>query len=412
MPRLLFISPQCLIPADAGGKIRSSDLLKGMKGRHFELGLVMPQPASGPALAAPARAELCDQFWSWPQRKTPPLAQRLLGLFSPTPLSVQLDDFGPTHAAVALSIAEFKPDLVIYDFVHADILRQPRYQHPSVCLTHNVEAEIFARHARKAERWTERLVWKIEAQKMRRFEQRALARHDTVVAISERDAEQFKTAYGIANTVSIPTGVDLDFFARLAPRSPAGVANQLVFVGAMDWRANLDGMSHFLEATWPLIRAARPDAALTIVGKHPPGWFKELAERAGGVKLTGWVEDVRPWVAQADIFIVPLRVGGGTRLKIYEAFSMGRAVVSTTLGAEGLAGVDGEHFLCADEPNDFAARVLSLMGDPALRGRIENQARQLVENKFGHREVARVFESICIETLQRSQAPSAAAIAL
>ena len=400
MPRLLFISPLCLIPADAGGKIRSSDLLKGMRGRHFDIGLVMPQPAAGPPLEPAAKAELCDQFWSWPQRLAPPLSIRLLGLLSSLPMSVQLDDYGPAHAAVARSIAKFKPNIVVYDFVHADVLRKPQHRQPAICLTHNVEAEICERHALKAKKLGERLVWRIEARKMRNFERRALERYDTVVAISERDGQRFSARYGLQRVRPIPTGVDLDFFARMPPRSPEGIAHQIVFVGAMDWRANLEGMSHFLAVVWPQIRARQPRAELTIVGKHPPDAFKALAASAGGVTLTGWVEDVRPWVAKADIFIVPLRVGGGTRLKIYEAFSMGIAVVSTTLGAEGLAGVHGQHFLCADEPADFAARVLDLMADAVLRQRITGSARSLVESQFGHHAVAQVFENICIETMQ------------
>ena len=409
MPRLLFISPQCLIPADAGGKIRSSDLLKGMKGRHFELGLVMPQPSNAPSNEAAALAELCDRYWSWPQRRTPALPARLLGLLQALPLSVQLDDFGPAHQAVARSLMQFKPDIVVYDFVHAHVLRPADSKQPAICLTHNVEAEIFDRHARKAKRWAERLVWQIETRKMRAFEGAALPRYDSVVAISERDAAQFKSKYAVERVFPIPTGVDLDFFGQLPPRSTDAVADRLVFVGAMDWRANLDGMSHFLAQVWPLIRAKRPGAQLTIVGKHPPDWFRQLAGHAGGVTLTGWVEDVRPYVAQADIFVVPLRVGGGTRLKIYEAFSMGRAVVSTQLGAEGLAGIAHQHFMCADEPADFAARVLELMHDQPLRQRMVGTARQLVEDQFGHRMVAQVFESICIDTLQRSL--SAAALA-
>jgi glycosyltransferase involved in cell wall biosynthesis len=406
MPRLLFISPQCLIPADAGGKIRSSDLLKGMRGRHFELGLVMPQPGNAPPLGGPAHETgLCDRFWSWPQRVTPSLPRRLLGLLGPLPLSVQLDDHPPAHAAIAQAIAEFQPDLVIYDFVHADVFRRPAHRQPAICLTHNVEAEIFARHARKAARLSERLVWTIETRKMRRFERSALNGYDAVVAISERDAEQFRQDYGVRQVASIPTGVDLDFFARLPTRAGGDEAgNRLVFVGAMDWRANLDGLTHFLEQVWPMIRRQRPDAELTIVGKHPPDSFRALAARAGNVSLTGWVEDVRPYVADADIFIVPLRVGGGTRLKIYEAFSMGRAVVSTTLGAEGLAGEHRTHFLRADEATDFAAGVVELMNDAALRQRIVANARQLVEARFGHHEVARVFESICIETLAAAPA--------
>ena len=158
-----------------------------------------------------------------------------------------------------------------------------------------------------------------------------------------------------------------------------------------------------------MARAKRPNAQLTIVGKHPPDWFRALATKAGGVALTGWVEDVRPFVAEADIFIVPLRVGGGTRLKIYEAFSMGRAVVSTTLGAAGLAGVDGQHCLRADEPADFANRVLDLIGDATLRHRIVHDAHALVEAQFGHRQVAKVFETICIATLARSCETAASA---
>jgi glycosyltransferase involved in cell wall biosynthesis len=175
----------------------------------------------------------------------------------------------------------------------------------------------------------------------------------------------------------------------------------------MDWDANIDGIRFFLSEVWPRVQAARPEARFTIVGRHPPAALVEQARALRGVTFTGLVPDVRPFVRDAHVFVIPLRVGGGTRIKAFEAMAMGCPVVSTAIGIEGLDVRPDEHFLLADSAADQATAVLRLLGDDALRGALSQRARQRVEDQFGHRVAAGVFEQICLRAMQAHR-PAAA----
>jgi glycosyltransferase involved in cell wall biosynthesis len=193
----------------------------------------------------------------------------------------------------------------------------------------------------------------------------------------------------------VQTGVDTGYFA---PRS-AGRADRhahLVFTGSMDWLPNEDGMLYFVREILPLIRRDEPDASLSIIGRAPTPAVKRLADEAG-IEVTGRVDDVRPHIAAGSVYVVPLRVGGGTRLKIFEAMSMAKAVVSTTVGAEGLPVTSGRNIVIADEPGDFARAVVALIRDADARRRLEQEARRLVVDHYDWSAVATDFE----EALER-----------
>src|SRR5204862_4127770 len=179
------------------------------------------------------------------------------------------------------------------------------------------------------------------------------------------------------------TGVDTEYF--VPPGEPAPNPH-LVFTGSMDWLPNEDAMKYFCQDVLPLIRGQEPRVTLSIVGRAPTPAVKALA--GDGIEVTGTVDDVRPYMKKAAAYIVPLRIGGGTRLKIFEAMSMGKAVVSTTVGAEGLPVVAGEHALIADEPQAFADAVLTLLRDTTARRRMESSARSLVVQNYDWSAVA------------------------
>jgi len=178
------------------------------------------------------------------------------------------------------------------------------------------------------------------------------------------------------------------------PETPA----RLVLTGSMDWYPNEDAVECFIDEVLPVIRREMPEVGLTVVGQNPSSRLRAAGEKAG-VRITGTVEDVRPWVAEAAVFVVPLRVGGGTRLKIFEGLAMGKAVVSTTVGVEGLPLVDGTHFLRADTPADFARAVVSLLQDPHRRKALGAAGRRLVEERYSWARVASEFEARCEQVL-------------
>jgi glycosyltransferase involved in cell wall biosynthesis len=217
------------------------------------------------------------------------------------------------------------------------------------------------------------------------------------VAVSEADRALLSANAPGADIRAIPTGVDTAYFH---PNGTAETPATLVFTGSMDWYPNEDAILYFIEAILPQVRREVPDVTLAVVGRDPSSRLRTTGA-AAGVRVTGTVEDVRPHVADAAVYVVPLRVGGGTRLKIFEALAMGKAVVSTRVGAEGLPIVSGQHFLQADEPGDFARAVVALLKDPARRRALGAAGRRLMEERYSWAQVAAEFERHCEEVAAR-----------
>ena len=376
-----------------GGKIRTAQVLRGLKGGQFRVTLVSPAPE---VVSSEHRAELealCDDFVSWPEPARGGLypLTRLRHLLSSLPLPVATDRSAAGRAVVANALAQ--ADVLVADFLHSAVLIPKARAAATVLFTHNVEAEIFARHLEIA-RGLKRFVWRDQLAKMRSFEAKTLRRFDAVVAVSPRDREAFRREYGVPASI-IPTGVDLDYFRYRAV--PADAEPVFTFTASMDSLANIDGVRWFLEAVWPLIVAALPNAQMRVIGRNPdPGLVADAARRGVNWVFTGTVEDVRPHLAGASIYVIPLRVGGGTRIKAYEAMAFGLPTVSTAIGIEGLEVEAGKHFLKADTAEDFASACVSLAQNPAARQRLAQNARTLVETSCSARSVGRVFEAICI----------------
>jgi len=401
-PRLAFISPVFLFPNDAGGKIRTTNILRGLRHGAFDVTLLSPASPRQAAQWSSELAEVCDEFLPWAPAPQRPRWARSLGLLDKLPVNVLADRTAAGLAAVEAVCRREDIDLVVFDFVHAAVLRPSQVRQPTVCFTHNVEAEIFARHAQKAPNAWRRWMWSSQHRKMSDFESRGLRQFSSVITVSERDAAFFRQSAGLHDVWPIPTGVDLDFFSWSAP---APVDDQhpptVVFTGSMDWVANIDGVQFFLAEVWPRVLRHLPQARFRVVGRHPPTSLVAMGQRLAGVSFTGFVDDVRPHVRDAHAFVIPLLVGGGTRIKAFEALAMGCPLVSTSLGIEGLEVVHDEHFVCSDGAQPMADALVALLTDGARRLRLSQAARILVEARFGHREVAQVFEQICRQTLAR-----------
>src|SRR5262249_25780924 len=195
----------------------------------------------------------------------------------------------------------------------------------------------------------------------------------------------FAREYGWHHVQAIDTAVDIEYFR---PSQNAEKPDHVVFIGSMDWLPNQDGVAFFVQEGWPLIRRVRPQAVFPVVCPRPP-WSVRRLERVPGVEVVGTVPDVRPYLAQAAVVVVPLLVGGGTRIKIFEALAMAKAVVSTTIGAEGLPVTSGEHLLLADGADAFADAVLQLLDDVKLRTRLGQTASRLVQAHYSTEVAAR-----------------------
>lgn len=245
-----------------------------------------------------------------------------------------------------------------------------------VCTHHNVESALLARRAPLESAWWRRAYLGLQASFMGAEEKMWCPRVRLNVAVSDVDAAELRRVAPGANVTVVPNGVDTEFFQPLGHDEPA-----IAFVGGTTWFPNRDALEFFAGDILPLLRAKRGDVRVRWIGRSSPG---EMARyrREGAIDMVGYVEDVRTAVGKAACYIVPLRVGGGTRLKILDAWAMGKAVVSTSIGCEGLAAVDGHNILIRDEPCAFAEAVSSVLADEGLRARIGAQGRRTAEDLY------------------------------
>ncbi len=304
---------------------------------------------------------------------------------------------------IAQLMAGGRFDVVVADFLFA-VPNVPRVDGtPVVFFAHNVEHMIWRRLADLETNRIRRAVLDLEWRKVRRAEARACDAAHLTIAVSDPDRDLLRRAAPRARVAVTPTGVDLDYFR---PEPERERPNHLVFAGSMDWFPNEDAMTWFIDAVLPVVRRDHPSVGLTIVGRNPSHALCARASSAG-VRVTGTVDDVRPYVAEGSVFVVPLRVAGGTRLKIFEALAMGKAVVSTSIGAEGLGLEPGRHLVIADGRDELARAIGTLLASPERRALVANEGRRLVERRYGWPAVARVFESHLMEVVNDGQAAGA-----
>jgi sugar transferase (PEP-CTERM/EpsH1 system associated) len=395
--RILWLKSDLLVPLDKGGRLRTWHLMRHLAMRH-EIAYLSFAESGTPASAFRAMTKVADTVETV-RRDDPPkgswqfMAGAALHVMDPLPYAVGRYRSTEYARRVRRLLAGQAFDVLVCDFLCPAVNIPRRVPCPTVLFTHNVESEIWRRHAEACRHPVVQALYRQQHRRMLRFERRTLSRFDLVLAVSEADRSTFARIYpdAIRQPVHvIPTGVDAEYFSPQGPPSRAG-ARSMVFTGSMDWLPNEDAMLYFCREVLPLVRAAEPDATLSIVGRTPTPTVQRLAEQRG-VTVTGRVADVRPYMEDQAVFVVPLRIGGGTRLKIFEAMAMGKAVVSTTVGAEGLDVEPGTHLLVADEPRDFADAIVSLFRDIDRRRRLEQAGRALVVHKYDWSAVAGSLE--------------------
>ncbi|MBX5451418.1 glycosyltransferase [Thermogemmatispora sp.] len=252
---------------------------------------------------------------------------------------------------------------------------------PAFILQHNLEYELLYRTYCAEKSWLRRWYNEREYRLVKPRELACCQQAAAVFVTSERERQLLQESLPQARIGVVPNGVDLTFFAPTAEGKQEQAGQRLLFTGSLDYYPNEQAVLSFARECWPLIRERSPTAEWWIVGRNPPRSVRRLA-RLPGVRVTGTVPDVRPYLAEASVVVVPLSIGSGTRLKILEALAMKKAVVSTTLGAEGLAVVSGRHLVIADTPGDFANAVISLLEDAERRQALGEAGRRLVEQNY------------------------------
>jgi len=394
--RILWVKVGGLWPPNTGGRLRSFNLIKELSQRHRVTVLTTHGSGDDPeglTRQLPACERVISMPYQLPKVGSARFAASLMrSWFSAYPADLWKCRVAPLANEVKRRIDSGSVDVCVADFLAAAPNVPLGDGVPVLLFEHNVEHLIWQRMSEHERRPWRRFLLKIESAKMRRWEAEACRRANLTLAVSEIDRGLFEQIAPQARTAAVPTGVDTAYFT---PDGAPTADHSLVFTGSLDWYPNEDAIVYFLNEILPAIRAAVPDTTFTVVGRNPTPRLRTACAKAPGVGLTGTVEDVRPYVRNGAVFVVPLRIGSGTRLKIFEALSMAKAVVSTTVGAEGLTLTPGAHFLQADTPDEFARAVISLLRDPVRRDVLGQAARQLVETHYSWPQVSRQFEAHC-----------------
>lgn len=398
--KILWVKTDFLHPTTRGGQIRTLEMLRQFHKHHEVHYVAFDDPANPEGLrrsseyssyAYPVRHRLVS-------KRSPQFALQLIeGLFSPFPVAGMRYRSDAMRETVARLTSEHAFDAKICDFL-APAINIPDMS-GWVLFQHNVETVIWERHAQSGRTPLHRAYFAQQARRMAEWEQSVCREASHVVAVSEIDEQVMRERFGIRETSSVSTGVDLDYFE---PPPSARPRFDLVFLGSMDWMPNIDGTQWFLGEVLPLIRAQKPDVRFAVVGRNPPPSLAASADGAS-VTVTGTVPDVRPYLWESAVSVVPLRVGGGTRLKIFEAMAAGTAVVSTTVGAEGLPVRHGETIRIADTAETFARECLDLLENADARTVLARNALSLIRANFSWAQVTRQFE----ETLRSVHASPA-----
>lgn len=297
-------------------------------------------------------------------------------------------------------------DIVNLEFVfpgHLNLRQAPANERePAVVIdSHNIEYDLVRQYARKSGSLWRRLYYEGNWRKLRREELEVYRNADGVYLCSELDQQRIRNEIPEVHSVVIPNSANVDFY-QPRPSDPRPDRRSVVFFGLLSYLPNIDGLIHFVNEVWPRIVAAHPEARFKIIGGGAPPAIQALARP--GIELAGFVPDLRPHLAEAAVVVVPLRVGGGTRLKIVEAAAMGKAIVSTTLGAEGIEAVSGRDLILADQPEDFAQAVNSLLQQPEVAERLGASARKMVVEGYSWSAASQALEAFYGEILERRSA--------
>ena len=374
--RTLWAKANKILPVSSGGDIRSFNLLRQLAASDQVVFFSYYDGVPDHEYETELRKQLPGSICVCTGKKVDSQVARVLDYVRCLPQDVPyaVSRFASRVVCERLNveIEDTRPDVVICDFLDAAVNFSRRLPVPSVLFQHNVESEIWRRHAEMASNPLKRQLFRLEYAKMLRYEKAALAKFDRVIAVSERDRSLMSRWVDATRIDVVPTGVDLSQFqSREMSRASSSL---VVFVGAMDWEPNIDAVEWFSENVWPTITNKLPDARFRIVGRNPGSRVQRL--RRESVEVTGSVPSVIEHLAEAAVVVVPLRIGGGTRLKIYEAMAAGKAVVSTAVGAEGLEVNPGRDIWIADQSHEIANAVIALLEDREIRAKMGRAAAE------------------------------------
>jgi sugar transferase (PEP-CTERM/EpsH1 system associated) len=397
--RILWLKTELLHPVDKGGRIRTYNMLRELKQKHHITYCALHE-ASVTDEQIKQAYEYCHHLELVNHKLTPKYSklfylELVANSLSHLPYYIQKYDSKPMRDRVQSLIKNGSYDILICDFLQSSINVPSSADIRKILFQHNVESQIWERHFKVRKDVFGKAYFYLQWIKSRRYERIECKKYDKVIAVSSNDANILKRDYGVASVSYVPTGVDTGYFQRSTDYSSKEF--DMIFMGSMDWLPNIDAVTFFISEILPQVRKAKPDAKFAIVGRNPPPAIIRLTQDDPNIVVTGRVADVRPYLEAASVFVVPLRIGGGTRLKIYEAMAMEMPVISTTVGAEGLPLRPDREIVIADDPALFAASTVKLLIDKELAGNIASVGAEAVRRHFSWQRVATEFATLCTQ---------------
>lgn len=403
--KLLWAKAGKILPLDSGGKLRTYNILRHLATAHeltylswyggdrdpaYELELQQHFPGAVTIYTAVREDGALHRYLDYLKR-----------LPASAPYAVTKFTIPEVQRLLKEWLSERRFDAAVCDFLSASLNFPEVLQTPVVLFQHNVETILWQRKAELEPRWLDRMISRVESAKMARYEPQQVSRFHQVIAVSEQDKAAMAAMSSQQQITVVPTGVDLSQFRYDSSVRPAGPL--VVFTGSMDWEPNVDGVEFFCREVWPTVLRQVPQARFQIVGRHPDPRVQKLASVS--VEVTGTVPSVVDYLRNAAVIVVPLRIGGGTRIKIYEGMAMGKATVSTTIGAEGLDVHHGKDIVLADAPEPFAAAIVRLLQDESERRKYEATAAETAR-KYDWSVIAANFTEV-LEKVVRGTAAQA-----
>ncbi|MCI0553436.1 MAG: glycosyltransferase family 4 protein [Anaerolineae bacterium] len=392
---ILFLTQIVPFPPDAGPRVKTWHVLKALaKQGHSVTLLSFVRPEEVQYL--PELEKVCNSFHSIPIRRSrwADVGYMIRSYLTGRPFLVERDDLRPMQDQVDKLVGEGE-----YDFIHADQLTMVQFalrgaksatqKKPKIIFdAHNAVWAIVER-MRSNSRWSLKPILGVEAKRVKRYEGELLKQVDHVLAVTDVDRAGLEEALHDSNVTSgervapitiVPIATDTD---QLQPIKRKPGSHNIVTLGTLHYPPNADGIRWFFNEVFPLIRKRVPDVSLTIIGKNPPQDFLDLAAREPAVvKVTGYVPELAPYLEQSTLMVVPVRAGGGMRVRILEAFAYAMPVVTTTIGVEGIRAESEKDILVADTATEFAERVIDLLNDTTLQERLSTNGRRLAETKY------------------------------
>jgi sugar transferase (PEP-CTERM/EpsH1 system associated) len=407
--KIIYVTQIVPYPPHGGVLQRGYNLLRELGREHRVRLLAFHHPDELPAGEAvdASRRELrafctdVEYFDLWPKRSRLHTAAALAaGVAYPKPFSV----LAQRNARLHDRLRELCQDGDRPDVVHLDTIALAPYAGdcagvPCVLAHHNVESQLMQRRGEHEHGLAARTYVGLQARRLERYEAETCSRFPVNVMVSDADARTLAGLSPGVRTAVVPNGVDTSYFR---PRDDQQTAT-VIFTGGMNMFANRDAVEWFLDEVWPMVRRQVPDARFVAIGQRPSAKILAAAAADGSVQAPGHVPDVRPWVGPAAVYVVPMRVGGGTRLKVLDAMAQGKALVATSLGAEGIEAEDGRQLVLADTAADFAGRVVELLRDPARRQALGAAARQRVEERYAWPVIARRLVAAYMTAIEASR---------